>query len=557
MKILFKTFVLSQSTTITNTILSKYINLFWKNIFSKLHSTNNNMHLLIMVKIEFKDSSMGHRTLANLRKVNFNDKELFIEFLISRLGILADSYQDTPFSKITFSYIVKEGLSDESRLLLQSPVYEVTKHAYNNMQLPLTMDPALYGKLLGKEMLPDNQTRYIVLNNGHVFYIDVSEDLLTNNVHMQAPVDLKWIDSKISESIFKRVIGKNTIFIENGVVLVKSKELNAKPFKAVKLEKQLTDIETFMTIDIETVKIGTKLHPYLISGYSFDSYIHSYAADLSFESMDIMFKNFIKQIIEKGKVKVIYAHNLNFDGLLILKHLIKYEGAKVEPLNFNGKLISIKFIVGKGKNARIIIFKDSYLFLPNSLRKLCVAFSVPVIKSYFPFELSDINYKGNFPSYELFVGDKNKSDLSYQDYLLMKEKHIGEWNFKDEAIKYCKLDCKCLFDILVKFNELIFNEFKLNIHAPNTLTLPSLAMKIYKAHFMPKKTIYQILGNVETDIRESFTGGSVDVYKSTNNIWDELYEIYQRIKLYYYDVNSLYPFIMSSASMPTGKPVAF
>ena len=33
----------------------------------------------------------------------------------------------------------------------------------------------------------------------------------------------------------------------------------------------------------------------------------------------------------------------------------------------------------------------------------------------------------------------------------------------DTTISYCLADCKALCQILVKFNELIFNEFKVNI----------------------------------------------------------------------------------------------
>jgi DNA polymerase type B, organellar and viral len=86
------------------------------------------------------------------------------------------------------------------------------------------------------------------------------------------------------------------------------------------------------------------------------------------------------------------------------------------------------------------------------------------------------------------------------------------------------------------------------------ITLPGLAMKIYKTHYMPKDSIYQLLGKVEKDIRSSFTGGAVDVYKTNNrdNIYSDLFD-----KLYYYDFNSLYPSVMAMSSMPIGKPIYF
>jgi len=72
---------------------------------------------------------------------------------------------------------------------------------------------------------------------------------------------------------------------------------------------------------------------------------------------------------------------------------------------------------------------------------------------------------------------------------------------------------------------------------------------------MPENTIFQLLGNVYREISQSYTGGAVDVYiphNRTENIFTRSFK-----KLYYYDVNALYPFVMASTPMPIGKPVAF
>ena len=53
-----------------------------------------------------------------MRKVNAEDKELFIEYLSKRLGILSESYKITPVKSIIFTYIIKEGLADGERRLL-------------------------------------------------------------------------------------------------------------------------------------------------------------------------------------------------------------------------------------------------------------------------------------------------------------------------------------------------------------------------------------------------------------------------------------------------------
>jgi hypothetical protein len=226
-----------------------------------------------------------------------------------------------------------------------------------------------------------------------------------------------------------------------------------------------------------------------------------------------------------------------------MKQLLPF--GKVEPLLFNGKLITIKV---RTANGRIIQFKDSYLLLPQSLRKLCLAFDVVVHKGYFPFKLTNFYYTGVFPQFDLWSG------ITKAVYNTLKLEHKNKlWNFKLEAVKYCQLDCQSLHEVLTKFNELIFKEFSIDID--KCLTLPSLAMRIYKSHFMPKDSIYQLGGEVEQNIRQSYSGGAVDVYKPHNKIGSWFSKQYY--KLFYYDVNSLYPSVMSRLLMPIGRPVAF
>jgi hypothetical protein len=109
--------------------------------------------------------------------------------------------------------------------------------------------------------------------------------------------------------------------------------------------------------------------------------------------------------VNKGCLTYVYAHNLSgFDGLFLLKHLISF--GEINPLLHNGKIISIKLKV-KGvipSHDKTIIFKDSYLMLPLSLRKLCKAFEVILSKGYFPFNLTNIYYTGVFPKIEHWTG---------------------------------------------------------------------------------------------------------------------------------------------------------
>lgn len=61
-------------------MLNVYINNFWNEIFSPLIKSEDK-HLMVLCKVEFSDSTLGYRTLDQLRKVNFDDKKLFIYLL--------------------------------------------------------------------------------------------------------------------------------------------------------------------------------------------------------------------------------------------------------------------------------------------------------------------------------------------------------------------------------------------------------------------------------------------------------------------------------------------
>ena len=500
---------------LTNELLVTYINTFWLDIFNDIKDTN---HLLLLCKVQFTDEELGYRTLSHLTKVNFEDKDLYLDLILNRLSILSDSYTTLPISNLMFSYIIKKGQCNEKDRILLKNIEDkpLSFHSFNNFILPISMNPNDYGQLsIDKIMEIDGVSfhRYIIEGNTKSFQIDVSLDGLINKVKILGNYDLTWTDTLINEEsgLFIREIKKSTIYFLDGEVVLRKQVLPAKPFR--KLTKDNNMVNDFFTIDIETIKENGKLTPYLICGYDGLSYITSYGKD-----QNSLFKSFIDQLLSNIKpgITYIYAHNLSgFDGIFLLKHLLGY--GKVEPLLFNGKLITIKVkITGDKKSVargptKTLVFKDSYLLLPLSLRKLCKAFGIEVPKGYFPFLLTNVFYTGVIPKLEYWIGIDN----TIYDTLKLEHKN-KMWSFQDEAIKYCKLDCQVLHQILVKFNELIFNEFSINIDKP--LTLPSLAMRIYKTLYMPENSIYQLLGRQEQNIRQSYSGGIKYNYLYKNKV---------------------------------------
>ena len=243
---------------------------------------------------------------------------------------------------------------------------------------------------------------------------------------------------------------------------------------------------------------------------------------------------------DKYKNYKIYFHNFSrFDGNFLVKYLSSI--GKCTPIIHNGKIISLRFT----NQNYTVTFKDSYLLLPASLRKLGKAFNVETHKSIFPYLLPDISYKGPVPDFKYFT------DISLETYNEYKESFKGkEWNFRAESTLYCVKDCISLHQVLSKFQLLIKDKFQLNIN--KYLTLPSLAFKIFRTHYFNTtnmdNTIHMLSGDISKDIRTSYTGGSVDMFIPVPKKGE---------KVYCYDVNSLYPYVMKTFDMPVGKPTYF
>jgi len=531
-------------------VVSSFINKFWNEVYSPMLKHITHKHLMILVKVEYSESELGYRTLGHLRKVNFDDREQFIDYIVERLSILNDSYTSISINQITFTYIVRDGVATGTRAMLseieKGPI--MTTHRFNNLNLPITMTPSEYGEIRSTQQ-QESFTRYIVRSvRNKLFEIDSSINKLINNVTILGASDLKWKDTLLSEGLIKREIGKSTIYFLDGVEVLRKQILGAKPFTKVQKDKYLQ--EQIVTFDIETIKQNGKLTPYLICAYNGTDYITSYAkSTLNQQELFSDFLNDLLSFFKKGNNLNVYAHNLsNFDGIFLLKHLIKF--GEVEPLYFHGRLITVKVKLNiKGFKGKVIIFKDSYLLLPVKLRILCEVFKVASTKGYFPYGLNDIFYSGVFPKLEYWTG------MSPAQYNILKLEFKNKlWNFQLEAIKYCKLDCKALHQVLMFYNKEFFNKFNINIFS--ALTAPSLAMRLFKTLFMPKDTIYQLHGNVEKAIRESYSGGAVDVYKPHNKIGNfTMSKTFRTIKGY--DVNALYPTVMAQQPMPLGKPILF
>jgi hypothetical protein len=177
-----------------------------------------------------------------------------------------------------------------------------------------------------------------------------------------------------------------------------------------------------------------------------------------------------------------------------------------------------------------------------SLKFLAKVFEVNTQKSIFPYSFvneNNLDYIGPIPDIKYFDGI---SHLDYNCYI----ENYNIWNLRDEAIKYCEIDCISLYQVLIKFSNLIFEKFNINIHKYPTLS--SLAFAIFRTHYLNKDEVPQLSGRIAKDIRQGYTGGAVDMY---------IPKAPDGVKIFCYDVNSLYPFVMNEFDMPIGKPIHF
>jgi hypothetical protein len=231
---------------------------------------------------------------------------------------------------------------------------------------------------------------------------------------------------------------------------------------------------------------------------------------------------------------IIYVHNLsNFDGIFLLKVLASFQDCTVKPQLRKGKMINIKVTYNNGNN--YVNFRDSLLILPSSLKKLAKSFDVEN-KGIFPYNFvtnKNLSYVGPVPAFKFFTGITQET---YDNYALTFK---DNWSMRQETIKYCELDCFVLYHILDRFNTLIFELYSLNIH--RFPSLPSLAFGIYRSKYLKDFKVPLIGGSMFHDLRRSYTGGAVDVYKCHGK------------NLFTYDVNSLYPYVMMAYPVGTIK----
>lgn len=248
--------------------------------------------------------------------------------------------------------------------------------------------------------------------------------------------------------------------------------------------------------DIETIiNINEEHEPIVIVILDKDGKPHV------FNSMN----DFMNYIILNFEDSLIYIHNLGrFDSTFILKWVVDNQnliGKNIKVIERNNIIYEITL------NKYRIHFRDSYLSIP--------------------LKLEDIGKN--------FCTEYKKDDFNYAEINNIYK------NNPELIQKLCINDCLTLREGFFNFNNLIKNEF--NIELNSSLTLPSLAFNIFKSKYYDNLLTPISKNPFKEDefIRKSYAGGISEVFKPVLE------------NGYCYDANSLYPFVMMNKKYPVGK----
>jgi len=401
-----------------------------------------------------------------------------------------------------------------------------------------------------------------------------------------------------------RKSGAFTFQIKDNSIVFVDKQISLPPvkkehsFDADVYKTTIIEDVRIGTIDVETYKVNNLAKVYAIGFYTnLDSKpITYYIEDTTLNSDKIILKCINEMLRSKYEGITFYAHNFGkFDCVFILKALLEYNQdleaykawveveakaraeAKLNNSEINSEInysedvpeeapkdtskdvpkddwenkspyilinntdknpyvlkticrddIILKLLIKRSVKGvmHTLTILDSYRILTNNLSDLCIKYKVDINKGIFPYGFStkeNLFYIGETPKkyyYNLSVTNDEYNSL---------KKDL--WDFKVESLIYLNDDLISLYKVLENVNRSLFLDF--NIKMTKCLTISKMAFKIYcKDYLSESKPIpYVINKGMYKDIKLGYYGGNTEVYKPYGE------------NLYYYDVNSLYPYV--------------
>ena len=506
---------LSQSVTISDSMkITKFVNInnlsdklvyFIHIALSKYDMGNNNIELVLMNRVW-------------LDITDFNVKEDEISIITKTI----DDYLAKKKSNVNIDDLIMKRLSNFDNL------------KYNNILMDNYGVPIFNNGLITAYKLDDNQAIYVKKGDNDTNYITIKN----LNIVDSDPSNIiwNWSDKKTDFGFIRNRDGINYFFNNNGYIFKIEASYNFLDYpEDKKINIQDTKIGS---IDFETYgNEGIGIQNVYAGGWAINDSIKTnkfYYINKDSNSLDLV-KNIITDLANNKDINgyTFYAHNLGrFDSVFLIKACLLMEDIDIKPKWKDNKILSITISNKKNK----IKFKllDSIQMINGSLDSIFKSFEINYKKGIFPHNFVNkdtLFYSGVTPDFVYF------KNMPLKIYNTMKS---NNWNLKDEALIYLEKDVMGLLDVMIKFNDKIFNLHSLNI--TNFVTAPKLAVAIYTSKFYNNDLkIKMIRGNVEKEIRSAYFGGNVTVCVNKMN------------KGFYYDMNSQYPYAMLN-DMPIGNP---
>ena len=376
------------------------INGFMNTIFNEL---SNNQYLLIIFKIKTEDKL--HRTISTVQRINKLDKYELLSVFNEYWILKSNNYVQFSITEIHFNY----KFIDNSFKITSSKINRPENLTYNpkllkcgSFNFPQTMDLFQWGDV---QFILDNKEAIVYKHHSSAQYhvkfdkhTMIVKYVLNNKPLITFRDELLDINNL---GTFKRTI-KNQIFQFVDTQLISKEKLYKFPI-IKKLSGKPFLINKFITMDLETINVNGKLIPYVISHYDGTSSQTFYVTDYR-DHKDMLIACIKSLMQRKYNGYKVYLHNFsNFDGIFLFNILNELSN-DIKPIINDGNFINIIFKYNNGKYK--LYFRDSFLMLPSSLRKLAKSFYVEE-KSIFPYRFVNIdnlyNMRANVGQDRIFI----------------------------------------------------------------------------------------------------------------------------------------------------------
>lgn len=408
------------------------------------------------------------------------------------------------------------------------------------VEVPFTLGPAIPLTDLDEKLIPRGivyaQISKILAHYAHIYEGDIILKIMIRVYMDGIKKDWQPISEEESQIILNTIIdayhGRSEPKTDTDTEPITAKVIRhsnrSYPTHITALKQSRTELKPFIVADMETIIINHDHFPYaaglmmvrpgeqineiMIDTYFSEDYkiILNKFEDRSTKVLNDIVLRILMIVRQEQSPLTIYFHNLSrFDGIILLKHLVcHHKNYELKTLLRNNRVYEIAVYSGKKMLFRV---RDSLNLLPASLDALS--------KNLCP----ELGGKGNIDHDNMSI-----TNIESQKKILLD---------------YMKQDILLLGGVMLKAQEIYWKLFQVDIESK--ITLPSLALTIFRLKYYDASNwpIHIPNKNEDTFIRRAYYGGHTDTYKPYGE------------DLYYYDVNSLYPFVMKEFPMPGGAPV--